>query len=80
LASVESLRPVVSYRRGPGSHRGDCRLCDSPRPGSDPSLAGAILALVAIWLLALRKGIVAAIIGAGVLGIVAAVAGVPIKS
>jgi chromate transporter len=40
----------------------------------------AILALVAIWLLALRKGIVAAILGAGILGIVAALAGVPIKS
>ena len=40
----------------------------------------AVLALVAVWLLALRKGVVSAIMGAGILGVVAALAGAPIRS
>jgi chromate transporter len=38
----------------------------------------AVLALVSIWLLALGKGVVAAIVGAGVLGVAAALAGAPV--
>ena len=37
-----------------------------------------VLVLAAIWLLALRRGVVAALLGAGLLGIVAALAGLPI--
>ena len=37
-----------------------------------------VLALAAIWLLALRRGIVAALLSAGLLGVVAALAGFPI--
>jgi chromate transporter len=37
-----------------------------------------VLALVAGWLLALRRGVVPAIVGAGVLGVVAALAGAPV--
>ncbi|MDJ0341755.1 hypothetical protein QMK19_04375 [Streptomyces sp. H10-C2] len=35
----------------------------------------AVLALVALWLLAARKGVVSALVGAGVLGVTAAMAG-----
>jgi chromate transporter len=37
----------------------------------------AVLALAATWLLGLRRGVVAAIVGAGALGVVAALAGAP---
>jgi chromate transporter len=37
----------------------------------------AVLVLAAAWLLALRKGVVAALVGAGVLGVAAALAGAP---
>jgi chromate transporter len=37
-----------------------------------------VLALAAVWLLALRRGVVVAIVGAGVLGVVAALAGAPV--
>jgi len=39
----------------------------------------AVLAVAAIWLLALRRGVVAAIVGAGALGVIAALAGAPIS-
>jgi chromate transporter len=38
----------------------------------------AVLAVAAVWLVALRRGVVAAIVGAGALGVVAALAGAPI--
>jgi chromate transporter len=38
----------------------------------------SVLALAAVWLLLLRRGVVAALLGAGVLGVVAAVAGAPV--
>lgn len=38
----------------------------------------AVLVLAAIWLLALRRGVVSALLGAGLLGVVAALAGLPI--
>jgi chromate transporter len=38
----------------------------------------AILGLAAIWLIALRRNVVAAIVGAAVLGIIAALAGAPL--
>ena len=34
-----------------------------------------MLALAAVWLLALRRGVVAALIGAGALGVIAVLAG-----
>jgi len=37
-----------------------------------------VLALALVWLLALRRGVVAALLGAGVLGLIAALAGAPI--
>ena len=37
-----------------------------------------VLALVAVWLLALRRGVVTAIVGAGALGVIAALAGAPV--
>jgi chromate transporter len=37
----------------------------------------AILAAAALWLLALRRGVVSALLGAGLLGVVAALAGLP---
>ena len=39
----------------------------------------AVLAVAAIWLLALRRGVVAAIVGAGALGVIAALAGASIS-
>jgi chromate transporter len=38
----------------------------------------AVLVLAAAWLIALRRGVVTAIVGAGVLGVIAALAGAPI--
>jgi chromate transporter len=38
-----------------------------------------VLAVVAVWLLGLRRGVVPAIIGAGVLGVIAALAGAPLS-
>jgi chromate transporter len=38
----------------------------------------ALVALAAAWLVALRRGVVAAIVGAGVLGIIAVLAGAPV--
>jgi len=38
----------------------------------------AVLVVAAVWLLALRRGVVAAIVGAGALGVIAALAGAPI--
>jgi len=38
----------------------------------------AVLALAAAWLVGLRRGVVAAIVGAGALGIIAALAGAPV--
>jgi chromate transporter len=38
----------------------------------------ALLAVVAVWLVALRRGVVAAIVGAGALGVIAALAGAPV--
>ena len=38
-----------------------------------------VLGLAAIWLLALRKNVVAAIVGAGALGVIAALAGAPLR-
>src|SRR5262245_52154670 len=38
----------------------------------------AVLALAATWLLGLRRGVVAAIVGAGALGVIAALAGAPV--
>jgi chromate transporter len=38
----------------------------------------AVVALVAVWLLALRRGVVPAIVGAGAIGVIAALAGAPI--
>jgi chromate transporter len=38
----------------------------------------ALLALAAAWLLGLRRGVVAAIVGAGALGVIAALAGAPV--
>jgi len=37
-----------------------------------------VLVLAAVWLLALRRGVVTAIVGAGVLGVIAALAGAPV--
>jgi chromate transporter len=39
----------------------------------------AVLAVAAVWLLALRRGVVAAIVGAGALGVIAALAGASIS-
>jgi chromate transporter len=39
----------------------------------------AVLAVAAVWLLALRRGVVAAIVGAGTLGVIAALAGASIS-
>jgi chromate transporter len=39
----------------------------------------AVLAVAVVWLLALRRGVVAAIVGAGALGVIAALAGAPIS-
>src|SRR5580692_2707555 len=39
----------------------------------------AVLAVAAVWLLGLRRGVVVAIVGAGALGVIAAVAGAPIS-
>jgi chromate transporter len=39
----------------------------------------AVLAMAAVWLVALRRGVVAAIVGAGALGVIAALAGAPIS-
>jgi chromate transporter len=39
----------------------------------------AVLAVAAVWLLALRRGVVVAIVGAGALGVIAALAGAPIS-
>jgi chromate transporter len=38
----------------------------------------AVLGLVAVWLLALRRGVVTAIVGAGALGVIAVLAGAPV--
>jgi chromate transporter len=38
----------------------------------------AVLVLAALWLLALRRGVVAALLGAGLLGALAVLAGLPI--
>jgi chromate transporter len=38
----------------------------------------ALVALAAVWLVALRRGVVTAIVGAGVLGIIAVLAGAPV--
>jgi chromate transporter len=38
----------------------------------------AVLAVAAVWLVALRRGVVGAIVGAGALGVIAALAGAPI--
>jgi chromate transporter len=38
-----------------------------------------VLGLAAIWLLALRKNVVVAIVGAGALGVIAALAGAPLR-
>jgi chromate transporter len=38
----------------------------------------AVLALAATWLVGLRRGVVAAIVGAGALGVIAALAGAPV--
>jgi chromate transporter len=38
-----------------------------------------VLAVAGVWLLALRRGVVAAIVGAGALGVIAALAGAPIS-
>jgi chromate transporter len=40
----------------------------------------AVLALAAIWLLALRRGVVSALLGAGALGLLAAALGLPVSS
>jgi chromate transporter len=40
----------------------------------------AVLALAAIWLLALRRGVVSALLGAGGLGILAALVGLPVSA
>jgi len=37
-----------------------------------------VLALAVVWLVALRRGVVAALVGAGALGDIAALAGAPI--
>jgi len=37
-----------------------------------------VLVLVAVWLIALRRGVVTAIVGAGALGVIAALAGAPV--
>ena len=39
----------------------------------------AVLALSAIWLIALRKGVVLAIVGGGIAGVIAALAGAPVS-
>jgi chromate transporter len=39
----------------------------------------ALVALAAVWLVALRRGVVTAIVGAGVLGIIAVLAGAPVS-
>jgi chromate transporter len=39
----------------------------------------AVLAVAVIWLLALRRGVVVAVLGAGVLGVIAAAAGAPLR-
>jgi chromate transporter len=39
----------------------------------------AVLALAAIWLIALRKGVVLAIVGGGIVGVIAALAGGPVN-
>jgi chromate transporter len=38
----------------------------------------AVLALAAAWLVGLRRGVVTAVDGAGALGVIAALAGVPV--
>ena len=37
-----------------------------------------MLALAAVWLLGLRRGVVTALVGAGVLGVIAVLAGAPV--
>ena len=38
-----------------------------------------MLALAAVWLLGLRRGVVTAIVGAAALGVIAALAGAPVR-
>jgi chromate transporter len=38
-----------------------------------------VLAVAAVWLLGLRRGVVPAIVGAGVLGVIAVLAGAPVS-
>jgi chromate transporter len=40
----------------------------------------AVLGLAAIWLLALRRGVVTAIVGAAALGVIAALVGAPVRT
>jgi chromate transporter len=40
---------------------------------------GGVLAVAAVWLLGLRRGVVPAIVGAGVLGVIAVLAGAPVS-
>ena len=40
---------------------------------------GGVLALAAVWLLGLRRGVVTAIVGAAALGVIAALAGAPVR-
>jgi chromate transporter len=91
LASLVAFAPSFAFVLAGAPHfaalRRDARV-QAFLTGAGPAAIGAIagstiplgleLGLAAIWLLALRKNVVAAIAGAACLGVIAALAGAPL--
>jgi hypothetical protein len=81
-------RPGAPRRRASGSCRPYHQLPNATRPFAfvivPLSLALShlwqlgVLAVALLWLLALRRGVVSALVGAAALGIIAALAGAPL--
>ena len=74
----EHDRPGVPGGCRARSDRGDRRLGDTARGFAGPRLAGRLMAAAAVWLIGLRRPVVSAILAAGVIGAIAALAGAPV--
>jgi chromate transporter len=81
----DSLRPAPYRspdsgglrRRRIGGHRRHCRIGSPSRPGVGAPVADGSPSQAAVWLLALRQGVVLALVAAGAIGVVAVLAGAP---
>ena len=78
-AAPQHPGPGVPDRRRPGGHRSDRRSRHPPRPRARTRLAVHLLPVAALWLLAVRRGVVTALLLSAACGAALALAGASVS-